>query len=437
MERILINVIGIGFMSCREQLAVHNICGRQRRILSHPAFEAYSNEALMLKSSVLLGRFLVAPLLVALVLTGCAKKDDKANAGPHGPSPVGYIVVQTQPIDLTQELAGRTSAFLVSDVRPQVGGIIKARQFTEGALVTAGQSLYQIDPATYQAAYDSANAAQQQAQANYDAAQQKASRAQQLITIKAISQQDFDDASTAEKSAAASLASAKAATQAARINLDYTHVASPIAGRIGKSSVTPGALVTADQATALATVQDLSKVYVDITQSASDVLKLKKAVASGALGQADHADVTLTLDDGSTYGQTGRLEFSDVSVDPGTGSVTLRAVFANPDGLLLPGMYVRARIVKGTVLQGILIPQGAVILDPKGGASVLIAGADNKAHSQKVVVGDMIGDQWQIQSGLKAGDHVIVEGAMRLKPEGAIKAAPVTPAPAASEPAAG
>lgn len=383
----------------------------------------------MLKPSVL-----IVPLLVALALTACAKKDDKAGGrGPQGPATVGYIVVQTQPLDLTQQLSGRTSAFLVSDVRPQVGGIIKARLFTEGALVTAGQSLYQIDPATYQAAFDSATAAQQQGQANYDAAQQKSARAQQLITIKAISQQDFDDAVTAEKSAAASLASAKAATQAARINLNYTQVASPISGRIGKSSVTPGALVTANQATALATVQDLSKVYVDITQSAADVLKLKRAIASGELGQADHANVTLTLDDGSTYNQTGRLEFSDVSVDPSTGSVTLRAVFANPDGLLLPGMFVNARIIKGTVAQGILIPQGAVILDPKGGASVLIAGADNKAHSQKIVTGDMIGSQWQVQSGLKAGDHVIVEGAMRLKPEGAIKAQPVTPAPTAAE----
>lgn len=383
----------------------------------------------MLKPSVL-----IVPLLVALALTGCTKKDDKAGGrGPQGPAAVGYIVVQTQPLDLTQQLSGRTSAFLVSDVRPQVGGIIKARQFTEGALVTAGQSLYQIDPATYQAAFDSATAAQQQAQANYDAAQQKVARAQQLITIKAISQQDFDDATTAEKSAAASLASAKAATQAARINLNYTKVASPISGRIGKSSVTPGALVTANQATALATVQDLSKIYVDITQSAADVLKLKRAIATGELGQADHANVTLTLDDGSTYNQTGRLEFSDVSVDPSTGSVTLRAVFANPDGLLLPGMFVNARIVKGTVAQGILIPQGAVILDPKGGASVLIAGDDSKAHSQKVITGDMIGNQWQIQSGLKAGDKVIVEGAMRLKPEGAIKAEPVKPAPAAAE----
>ena len=380
---------------------------------------------------------LFAPFLVVIALTGCAKKNDKAGMGARGPATVGYIVVQTQPIDLTQDLAGRTSAYLVSDVRPQVGGIIKARQFTEGALVNAGQSLYQIDPATYQAGFDSANAAQQQAQANSDAAQQKSARARQLIAIKAISQQDLDDATTTEKSAAASLAAAKAATQTARINLDYTHVASPIAGRIGKSSVTPGALVTANQATALATVQDLSKVYVDITQSASDLLKLKKDVASGALGQTDHADVTLTLDDGSTYAQTGRLEFSDVSVDPATGSVTLRAIFANPDGLLLPGMYVKARIVKGTVLQGILIPQGAVILDPKGGASVLIAGDDGKAHSRKVVAGDMIGDKWQIQSGLQAGDHVIVEGAMRLKPEGEIKAQPVKPAPAASEPAAG
>jgi membrane fusion protein (multidrug efflux system) len=376
---------------------------------------------------------IAAVLIGTLCLSGCAKKDDAAKA--HGATPVSYVVVNTQPLNVTQELSGRTSAFLISEVRPQVSGIIKARLFTEGGQVKAGQSLYQIDPATYQAAYDSALAQQAQAQANYDSARQKADRYTQLISIKAISQQDYDDAQTALKTAAATLALQKAAVQTAQINLNYTKVVSPISGQIGKSTVTPGALVTANQTAALATVQDLSKIYVDITQSASDMLKLKRALMAGELGAPDHADVTLTLDDGSTYPVTGRLAFSDVTVDPATGSVTLRAVFANPQGLLLPGMFVNARIVKGTVSQAILVPQNAVVLDPKGGASVLLAGTDNRAHKQMITLGQMHGVLWQVTSGLKAGDKVITEGAMKLKDKGEIKAAPAKPAPAAETPA--
>ncbi|MGA9658704.1 MAG: efflux RND transporter periplasmic adaptor subunit [Asticcacaulis sp.] len=365
--------------------------------------------------------------LSALCVFGCAKKEEKGGRRPTGPTQVGYMVVNTAPIHLTQDLSGRTSAYLVSEVRPQVTGIIKSRLFTEGGLVKAGQPLYQIDPATYLAASDSAQAQLAQAQASYDAAKIKADRATQLIAIKAISQQDFDDAQTGLKQAQAGLALQKAAVQTTRINLNYARVLSPISGRIGKSSVTPGALVTANQADALATVQDLSKIYVDITQSAADMLKLKRALMSGQLGAADHADVQLILDDGTTYPQTGRLEFSDVSVDPSTGSVTLRALFANPQGLLLPGMYVRTRIVKGTVAQGILVPQGAINLDAKGGASVMLAGEDKKAHKHAVTLGDMVGSQWQVKSGLKTGDHVITEGGMSLRPESEIKAAPVKP----------
>ncbi|WP_411267530.1 efflux RND transporter periplasmic adaptor subunit [Asticcacaulis sp. 201] len=377
----------------------------------------------------------VAALMLSVAcLAGCAKKDDAGGKrGPGGAANVSYVVVSTQPLSLTQELSGRTSAYLVSDVRPQVGGIIKSRLFTEGGVVSAGQSLYQIDPSTYQAVLASAQAQQEQAQANYDAAKLKADRAKQLIAIKAVSQQDYDDAQTDLKTAAATLALQKANVQTASINLNYTKVASPISGRIGKSAVTPGALVTANQTTPLATVQDLSKIYVDITQSATDVLRLKKSLMSGELGAVDHADVSLTLDDGSAYPLTGRLEFSDVSVDPSTGSVTLRAVFPNPNGLLLPGMYVRARIVKGTVAQGILIPQASVILDAKGGASVLLAGDDNKAHKQVIKLGQMQGSQWQVMEGLKAGDKVIAEGAMKLKDKGDIKAKPVKPAPATEQ----
>lgn len=370
-------------------------------------------------------------LILALVNASCSKKEDGEGRGQRGAANVGVMVVQPRALNLTQELSGRTSAWLVSEVRPQVGGIIKARQFNEGANVGAGQSLYQIDPAPFQAAYDSAVAQEQQAQATLEAAQIRFDRAKALIAIKAISQQDFDDARTSLKQAEAQLALQKAAVQQARIDLDYTKVASPISGRIGRSAVTPGALVTANQATALATVQDLSKIYVDITQSASDMVKLKRDVAAGELGAVDHADVTLTLDDGSAYPLTGRIQFSDVSVDPATGSVTLRAVFANPDGLLLPGMFVRARVVKGTVSQGILIPQPAVTLDPKGGASVMLAGADNKAKKQPIQLGEMIGKEWRVTSGLNPGDRVIVTGGQNVKDKAPIKPTAIKPAAAA------
>jgi membrane fusion protein (multidrug efflux system) len=376
-------------------------------------------------------------LSAAVSLAACAEK----KAAPPAPkaSPVGYVVVQTQALNLTQELAGRTSAFLDADVRPQVGGIIKARQFTEGGLVSAGQSLYQIDPAPFQAAYDSALANQQQAQAALDLAKTNFGRDQQLITIRAISQADFDKDDAAQKQAAATLAQQKAAVETAQINLNYTRVTAPISGRIGKSSVTPGALVGAEQATALASIQDISKIYVDITQSSSDLLRLKQQMMSGAVGKAPTAAVRLTLDDGTAYTEQGTLQFSDVTVNPSTGSVTLRAIFPNPDGLLLPGMFVRAQIVKGQVDQAILIPQIGVIIDPKGNATVLLAGDDGKAHSQKVTLGQMTGSLWQIQSGLKPGDKVIVQGAMRLKPGGAIKASeiPTSQGTAAAAPTTG
>lgn len=362
-----------------------------------------------------------------IVLDGCGRKADTNTKGPRGPANVGYMVVEPEPVDLMAELSGRTSAFLVSDVRPQVGGIVKVRQFTEGGLVSAGQSLYQIDPAQYRAAYDSAVANQQQAQAGYELSHTNAQRAQQLITIRAISQADFDQAQADEKQKAATLAQAKAAVQTAKINLDYTKVTSPISGRIGKSAVTPGALVTANQATALATVQDISKVYVDITQSATDMLKLKRAMMGGDLSKPSSAKVQLILDDGSTYPLPGTLEFTDVSVSPTNGTVTLRALFPNPDGLLMPGMFVRARVVKGVVDQAIMVPQGAVTIDPKGGATVLIAGDDGKAHARHVTAAEMIGAKWRIAQGLKAGDKVVVEGAMRLKDGGPIKAHPVQP----------
>jgi membrane fusion protein (multidrug efflux system) len=366
-------------------------------------------------------------MAVAIVtLSGCTKKEASGN-GPKGPPRVGYVVATAQSLSLSQDLPGRTSAFLVSDVRPQVGGIIRARLFEEGAFVQKGQTLYEIEAGTYRADAERAAAGVAQAQANLEAATTKAKRYKELIDISAISQQDYEDAQTALKQAQATLAVAEATHKGAAINLGYTRVVAPISGRIGKSSVTVGALVNANQAAALATIQDTSKIYVDITQSANDMLALRKAYASGQLERPSLLDVTLTLEDGSVYPLSGKLSFTDVGVAPDTGTVALRAVFANPQGLLLPGMYVRAALEKGAVAQAIMVPQLAVSLDAKGGASLMVVGDDNKAHKRPVVVCEMLKDQWRVISGLKVGDKVITEGATRLKPESDVKPYVVAP----------
>jgi membrane fusion protein (multidrug efflux system) len=369
---------------------------------------------------------------IALTLAACGQKGGAAGMGMGGPTEVGYIVAQPQTVGLTTELSGRTSAFLVSDVRPQVGGVIKARLFEEGAIVRAGQSLYQIDPATYQATYNSAAASLAQAQAQALSAKLKADRYKALVESGAVSKQDNDDAQAAAAQTAAAVAVQKAALDTARINLNYTKVAAPITGRIGKSAVTPGALVTANQATALATVQDLSKIYVDLTQTSAELLKLKQQFASGKLGKTNSATVTLKLEDGSTYPTPGTLEFSDVTVDPGTGSVTLRAVFPNPNGVLLPGMYVRASLAQGVASGGILIPQGAVSRDPKGGATVMLVGAKGP-EPRPITLGQTVGDKWLVTSGLRPGDKVIVEGLQKVRPGAPIKAVPAGAAPAAAQ----
>jgi len=366
---------------------------------------------------------------VALTLAACGQgKGGAAGAGmgPGGPAPVGVVVVKTEPVTLTSELTGRTSAHLVSEVRPQVSGIIKARLFTEGGNVRAGQPLYQIDPATYQAAYNSATAGLAQAQATATAARLKAERYKGLVEINAVSKQDNDDAQAAAQQAAANVAAQKAAVDTARINLGYTRVLAPISGRIGKSSVTPGALVTASQATALATVQDLSKIYVDLTQSSADMLKLQRDLATGQLGRSGSAQVTLKLEDGSTYPLPGRLEFSDVTVDPTTGSVGLRATFDNPNGVLLPGMYVRAVLGKGVANAGILIPQAAVSRDPTGNATVMVVGPKGAAEPRPITTSQTIGDKWLVTSGLKPGDQVIVEGLQKVRPGAPVKPAVIT-----------
>jgi len=369
----------------------------------------------------------VALAAIALTLAACGKGQGGAGMqGMGGPSPVGVIVAKTEPVSLTTELSGRTSAVLVSEVRPQVGGIVKARLFQEGGYVRAGQALYEIDPATYQASYNSAAAGLAQAQASYTAAKLKADRYKTLVESGAVSKQDNDDAQAASQQAFANVAAQRASVDAARINLGYTKVLSPIAGRIGKSTVTPGALVTASQTVALATVQDTSRVYVDLTQSSAELLKLQKDMATGKTGRATSAQVTLKLEDGSIYPIPGRLEFSDVTVDPTTGSIGLRATFNNPNGVLLPGMYVRAVLSAGTAQNGMLIPQAAVSRDPKGNATVMVVGAKSAAEPRTIVAAQTIGDKWLVTEGLKPGDQVIVEGLQKVRPGAPVKAAVIT-----------
>jgi len=370
------------------------------------------------------GRAAVLALALAAALAGCGK----GSQGPAmGPPEVGVIVVKTQPVPLTAELNGRTSAFLVSEVRPQVSGIIQARLFQEGANVRRGQPLYQIDAAPYRAALASAEAGLAQARAALGSAKLKADRYKDLVAINAVSRQDNDDAQATYQQAVANVSAQAAAVQQARINLGYTRVLAPVSGRIGKSSVTAGALVTASQVGALATVQDLSQIYVDVTQSAADLLKLKRQLAQGRLDPSGSADVTLILDDGSAYPLTGKLQFSDVTVDPGTGSVGLRALFPNPDGLLLPGLFVRARVGAGVAPTGILAPQAAVTRDAQGEAVVQVVGADNKAVARVITVSQTVGNSWLVTSGLNPGERVIVEGLQRVRPGAPLKPVPASP----------
>ncbi|UCV04107.1 efflux RND transporter periplasmic adaptor subunit [Dechloromonas denitrificans] len=379
----------------------------------------------------------VALVFSAVMLSGCGRQ--AASEAAATPPEVGVIDIQAQALTLTTELSGRTSAYLVSEVRPQVGGIIQKRQFVEGAEVKAGQPLYQIDPASYQATYDSARASLAKAEASLVSTRNKASRYEELVAIKAVSQQDNDDSQAALKQAQADVAAAKAAVETARINLDYTRVASPISGRIGRSSVTPGALVTASQASALSTVQQLDPIYVDVTQSSAELLRLKRDLASGQLkpAGANQAAVKLLLEDGSAYPLPGKLQFSDVTVDQNTGTIMLRAVFPNPKGDLLPGMYVRAVLEEGDEAQAILAPQQGVTRDTKGNPTTLVVGADNKVELRVLKTRRVVGDKWLVSEGLKAGDKLIVDGLQKIAPGMAVhpvsadKAVPAAPAAAA------
>jgi membrane fusion protein (multidrug efflux system) len=337
------------------------------------------------------------------------------------------VTIQPQRVTLTSELSGRTSPYLIAEVRPQVNGIIQKRVFTEGSDVKAGQILYQIDPATYQAAFDSAKAAQARAEASLGSVRLKEERYRDLVKIKAVSQQDYDDAHAGLKQAEADVAATKAAVETARINLAYTRLTAPISGRIGRSTVTNGALVTANQQTALATIQQLNPMYVDVTQSSSELLKLKQNLASGLMKKdsaAAQTRVKLLLEDGTVYPLSGILKFSEVAVDQSTGSITLRADFPNPKQTLLPGMFVRAVVEEGVNAQAILVPQRGVTRNPKGEALVMIVGAEDKVEPRPVNAVRTIGDNWLISDGLKAGDRVIVEGLQKARPGTQVKAVP-------------
>jgi membrane fusion protein (multidrug efflux system) len=364
-----------------------------------------------------------------LMMSGCKQEGSGAASTPPKSVPeVAVVTINAEPVTLTMELSGRVAPQMVAEVRPQVGGIIQKRLFVEGGDVKAGEALYQIDPATYQAAFASAKAALAKAEANVATLTLKAGRYKELVAINAVSRQDYDDAAAALKQAEADVEAGKAAVEMARINLDYTRITAPISGRIGRSSVTPGALVTTDQALALATIQQLDPVYVDVTQSSAELLRLKRSFASGELKNkdVDQAKVKLLLEDGTPYPLEGVLKFSEVTVDPTTGSVVLRAQFPNPSHLLLPGMFVRGIVREGVQEQAMLVPQRGISHDQAGNPIALVIGDNNTVESRILKTDRAMDDSWLVTGGLKNGDQVIVEGLQRVRPGSTVKVVPFT-----------
>ncbi|MEB6077780.1 efflux RND transporter periplasmic adaptor subunit [Klebsiella aerogenes] len=365
-------------------------------------------------------------IISAVLLTGCDNSGNQ-QAQPQAPQ-VSVHVVHSEPLSVNTELPGRTSAFRVAEVRPQVSGIILKRNFVEGSDIKAGESLYQIDPATYQAAWNSAKGDEAKAEAAAAIAHLTVKRYVPLLGTQYISLQEYDQAVASARQADADVVAAKAAVENARINLAYTKVTSPIDGRIGKSSVTEGALVTNGQADAMATVQQLDPIYVDVTESSNDFMRLKQE----SLQRGDDSkSVQLIMENGQPYSLKGSLQFSDVTVDESTGSITLRAVFPNPQHTLLPGMFVRARIDEGVNPQAILVPQQGVTRTPRGDATVLIVNAQNQVENREVTAAQAIGDKWLITSGLQNGDKVIVSGLQKVRPGVTVKATEDTAASAA------
>ncbi|MBB3061299.1 efflux RND transporter periplasmic adaptor subunit [Microbulbifer rhizosphaerae] len=380
--------------------------------------------------------FVSSVLLASVLLAACG--EESAAPPPMAPQ-VTVVTLKSEPVTLTRELPGRTNPYKVAEVRPQVNGIVGQQLFREGGLVEAGQPLYQLDDAIYRADVDSAKASLQSARATLNEARLNAERIAKLVKSGAVSKQENDSAQATLQKAEAEVARAKAAVQQARIQLDYARISAPIGGRIGKSAVTQGALVTANQSAALATVQQLDPIYVDLTQSASELLSLRKALDAGTLENSGDLPVSILLEDGSTYEHKGKLEFAEASVDPSTGSVLLRVVVPNPEHLLLPGMYVRAVVGRGVRENAILVPQQGIARDPKGSTSAMVVTGEGTVAQRSVQVSRTIGDKWLVESGLEAGDRVIVEGLQKVRPGVPVQAAEAQPAatPAGVEATAG
>lgn len=371
----------------------------------------------------------LAIILMGLIAAAGCGQQGSAGGPPQqkGPPEVGVLTLQPQRITLTTELPGRTSAHLVSEIRPQVNGIIQKRLFREGSDVKAGQLLYQIDPAPFRVAHDSAKASLGKAQANLPSIQSRSTRYKELLVDKAVSRQDYDDAASAVGQIKAEIEYWKTQVEAARINLGYTRVTAPISGRIGRSSVTDGALVTAYQPAALATIQQLDPIYVDVTQSSAELLRLKRNLEAGRLSNdgKDGKKVRILLEDGTPYSREGELQFRDVTVDSTTGSFMLRIVVPNPDHLLLPGMFVRAVIQEGVAEDAIMAPQQGVSRNTKGEAVALIVDESGAVQQRALLLGRAIGDRWYVKSGLAAGDRLIVEGTLNIRPGMAVKVVPL------------
>lgn len=368
----------------------------------------------------------MAVVAAALLVTSCSGGGNSAQKkGASGPAQVGFVVLQPSNVPLVTELSGRVTAFQTSEVRPQVAGIVQRRFFTEGSIVRAGQTLYQIDPSLYQAQASEAQANLQSARASAEAARIRADRYRPLAKMEAVSQQDYTDAAAQARQAQAAVAQNSAQLRTAQINLRFTRVPAPITGRIGRSLVTEGALVTTNQADPLAVIQRLDPIFVDIQQSSADMLSLRKALARGGLAPTT-AVVRLRLEDGTEYSQTGTVEFSEVMVNANTGTVTLRARFPNAQGILLPGMFVRASFAQAIDTQAFLVPQAGLSRDPRGNATVWVVGPGNRAVARTVIATRTEGANWVVTQGLATGDKVIVQGIANLRPDAEIRPVPYT-----------
>lgn len=368
-------------------------------------------------------RYSALTLIVsAICLSGCGSDEKKAPTTAP-PAAVTVVTLKPQDVSLSRELPGRTVPSLMAEVRPQVSGVIKKRLFEEGSMVKAGQPLYQLDDATYAADVSSAKATLARAQATLKAAELNSRRSGELIKIDAISRQEHEDTEAAVAQARADVQVANAALERANVTLGYGRIVAPIGGRIGKSAVTPGALVTANQVDPLVVIQQMDPMYVDLSQSSSELLALRKEISGGDLSRpGENMPVAIHLEDGTEYASKGRLDFYDMSVDPGTGSFSIRVTVPNSTGILLPGMYVRASLGSGVREQALLVPQQGVTRDPKGRATAMVLGQDGKVALRQITVNQAVGNQWLIDGGLVAGDRVIIEGLQKVRPGAPAKA---------------